>query len=377
MILGTYANLGAIDEQQSGANIPIDRLPDIHVTSSINNDPITQAKIKAFENNVEIGPQKPVVDPVYENKLLRPKSRKLKPSKIATQNVPIRESIVKVEKEETPLKKPQIMQPIHSNIIENVQKPSVDTPIKTDDAPKSNRIANQLGEPTTDKKPSDSVINKEAIQREEHEIAINAKENSDAKLTKEMIDELKTKLAKQNEETQKLVLERINEKINEISEKVDNIAQMQNRSSAAIQSKESSFLKNQVQNKLSASATNISNDRKSTQNEEKIKRPLPVPQLLVDRQSSATPNQTKDKSIVNSESKPINSNSVNSETTQSAVVPSVHIASVNQEPKKVEHKSSPKTEPVKENIGRDILSNSVDYQVASTNLSKKSVKTEN
>ncbi|XP_031630114.1 putative sodium-coupled neutral amino acid transporter 10 [Contarinia nasturtii] len=368
MILGTYANLGAIDDQQSGANIPIDRLPDIHITPSANDDPfIAQAKIKALNKQVEIGPQEPVIDIVYDSsgKLSKPRSRKTKPSKITTPSESIRESNAKIEKDESPPMKDAI----ESKHIESVQQPSVNTLLKSIDVPKPNRIASQLSESTTDKKPSDSVINNEAIQREEQEIAINAKENVDTKLTKEMLDQVKSQLTRENEKNQKLVLERINEKINEISEKVNNIAQMQDRSASGTKSKDTSLPKNQVQNKISASTT--SNDAHLSKNEEKIKSPpLPVAKLLVDRQSSVAPNQTNEKQIVKPDGEHINGISVNSDMKKPAIV-----TASKQVPKKNDDVLPQKIEKTNENIGRDILSNSNDYQAASSN--NISIKTEN
>lgn len=70
---------------------------------------------------------------------------------------------------------------------------------------------------------SDSVINKDAIQKEDQEIAIADKEDAgkELKQTKELLEQVKDQLEKQNKETQKLVLE----KIEKISQKVDKIGQ--------------------------------------------------------------------------------------------------------------------------------------------------------
>lgn len=282
MILGTYANLGAIDEQQSDANIPIDRLPDIHITQPNENIFIAPSNLEQFRKSIEIGPQKPI-DTVHESSANSKESRlrKIKATKLPVQTDAIKEiNLVQGEKEEVPVRKFEAKKLILPEI--NYQPSS-----KSGAALKSNSIINQVIEATTIKKSTDSGINDETIQREDREMEIDRKETQqkDAKLTKEILDQVKSQLSKQNEMNQKLVLD----KINEISEKVNNIALMKNHS--ASQQKETPS-KNEVKNIL---LTNVSNETKHL-NDEKLKRAsspkVPMAKLLSNQQrSSAAPSQ--------------------------------------------------------------------------------------
>lgn len=282
MILGTYANLGAIDEQQSGAKIQINRLPDIHITQPNENILNTPSKMEKSQKSIAIGPQKPI-ETVYESSanLKGPRLRKIKATKLPVQIEAIKEiNLVQGEKEEVPVRKFEAKELILPEI--NFQPSS-----KSGAALKSKSIKNQVIEATTIKKSSESGINDEAIQREDREMEIDRKEiqQKDAKLTKEILDQVKNQLSKQNEVNQKLVLD----KINEISEKVNNIAQMKNHS--ASQQKEAPS-KNEVQNVL---FTNVSNETKHL-NDEKLNKAslpiVPVAKLLSNRQrSSAAPSQ--------------------------------------------------------------------------------------
>ncbi|XP_055311393.1 putative sodium-coupled neutral amino acid transporter 10 [Sitodiplosis mosellana] len=373
MILGTYANLGAIDEQQSGAdvNMPIDRLPDIHVSLPTENIFITPSKMESPENKIEMGPKKQdavVYEPSHQTKGAKRKT--VKTTKSPVQNGPIREIILnKEEKDEIPVRKSLLKEPIVPIIIKSASnvEPNV---IQNIQPPKSNMVANQLAEPSTDKKSTDSVINNEAIQKENLEMEIDAKEDrqKDAKRTKEILDEVKSQLTQQNELNQKLVLA----KINQISETVNNIAQMQNRSVA--QKKGVSQTENEVQIPIvvTEQTVRLGHDQVKPsvdKNVENLPLPaVPVAKILVDRHSSSAPSQKR--VIPEPELKETQSNVI-SERKDSVVVDSLK-QSVDELPEKVEKMNA--------NVGRDLLSNPNDVQAATqtADTAKSSkIKTEN
>lgn len=368
MILGTYANLGAIDEQQSGANnvnMPIDRLPDIHIPQPTENIFITPSKMESTnnKNKIEIGP-KNSDEAIYEPSI-RAKGAKRKMNKTTkspAQNDEIREiNLNKVEKEEIPLRKPQLpREPIVPKVVNNVKNIEPDIgkngkPIV--DIPKSN-LPKQIAVPNTDKKSSDSVINNEAIQKEINEMEINAKENQQNNV-KEMLDEVKSQLSKQNE---------VLAKINKIAENVNNIAQMQNRTVA--QQKDVSQTNDKVPKSLATEKMIETKDETKPSIDEHLKNiPLsaavPVPALLVNRQSSSTPSQ---KNVISEpDLKQTKTNTI-SETKDS----------VDDTPNKNIEKMPKKVEKINENVGRDLLSNPNDSQTTQSDKAESSkVKTEN
>lgn len=367
MILGTYANLGAMDEQQSIASIPIDRLPDIHVTiKPTDNILMPPSKVSDVIGKVEMGPLK-LADTVFEeekNKIMAGKRKVPKTTKLMpVAKNPIREINLNgyhKEKEEIAVKKPQKKDPIVQKIEENIA-PSVNSNEKlaaAPDAPKPNNVPIQLAEPSIDKKSFDSAINNEAIKKEDQEIEIDADEKrlSDAKRTKEILDVVK----KQNEDTQKLVLERIHE----ISEKVNNIAQMHNRSVA--QQMELP-LKKEIHTHTPVNGKDTGKNELKSANVDEVQSkklpplpPVPVVKLLSDRKSSSAPVQLN----VVAESEPEikqKKNIVDSE-------PQKSIINKEKEPERKEEKT-------KENVGRDLLSDSNDLRI--NNVKSGNAKTEN
>lgn len=215
MILGTYANLGAIDDQQSSANqIQIDRLPDIHVTQHpTENIFITPSKIEEPKIKVDIGPNPESNRIVETNAKSKGMKRKLvKPTK--SQRDPtetVREINLSDKNEPDVLPKPSENEKTIEFKKSGSAPLSSDTnpikPAQTVDEPNLN-VANQLDEPKTMKKTPDSIINNDAIRKEEQEIEFNDKEQrqSDIKRTQEFLDEL----SKKNEENQRIVLQKIN-----------------------------------------------------------------------------------------------------------------------------------------------------------------------
>lgn len=374
MILGTYANLGAIDEQQSGAdiNMPIDRLPDVHVPLATENIFITPSKMEVPINSIEIGPKKPIDivsnEPSPETKISRQKN--VKTTKLPVQNGPIREiNLIKEEANEIPMRSdplPRDPLPVTINDAKNAE-PNINQDLKPAAALKSN-VQSQLAEPNTDKKSTDSAINNEAIQKENLEMEIDAKESqqNDAKRTKEILDVVKSQLSKQNELNQKLVLD----KINQISETVNNIAQMQNRSVA--QRKDVPQTENEVKKPKQMDLDGQVDQVKNPVDETVKRLPLPavpVAKILVDRHSSVAPGQ---KSVI-PEPK--------SKETKTNIVPEPKNSVVDDSPKQQRVDELPgKVEKMDANVGRDLLSNSNDVHLAAENIDtaeSSKIKTEN
>lgn len=230
MILGTYANLGAIDEQKSGANIEIERRPDNLINSQdVATPPIQLAsfnvpnekeanKISADDNsNSRAKPlDKPLdaPDTIQEIDLtVKENSKKVVPDPKSQEQQFENSDKQKIQKDES-----------SQNVVAKEQPPNVDSnenPLEK----QKNVEASQLIKPNDAVKSSDSLINKDALQKEDQEIAIDAEEHekNDIERTKEMLAEVKNELVKQNEAAQKEVLE----KIDKISKKVNSIEQMQ------------------------------------------------------------------------------------------------------------------------------------------------------
>lgn len=376
MILGTYANLGAIDEQQSGAdiNMSIDRLPDVHVPVATENIFITPSKMEGASNNIEIGPKKPIdiVPPNGPNaETISSKRKIVKTTKLPVQNGPIREiNLIKEEANEIPTRSvPLPRDPVVPVTIKNAKnaEPNTNQDLNSAAALKSN-VQSQLAEPNTDKKSTDSAINNEAIQKENLEMEIDAKESqqSDAKRTKEILDVVKSQLSKQNELNQKLVLD----KINQISETVNNIAQMQNRSVA--QKKDISQIENEVQKPKQADADGHVDQVKNSVDESMKHLPLPavpVAKILVDRHSSVAPGQ-----------KPVIPEPAPKET-KTDIVPKLENSVGNDSPKlPIADELPGKVKKMDANVGRDLLSNSNDAQLVAKTIDtaeSSKVKTEN
>lgn len=365
MILGTYANLGAIDEQQSGANMPIDRLPDIHVPQPTENIFITPSKMDNLKNKIEMGPANKPINADFESvaRTKTPKRKIIKATKLPLSTETIREiNLNKVEKDELQPVKPQPKIPIVPINVDNtkiVEPKIVQSAPKPAELPKSsNTVPSQLAEPSIDKKTSDSVINNEAIQKENLEMEIDAKESrqNDVKITKEILDEVKSQLSKQNEINQKEVLA----KIQQISEKVNDIAQMQDRTAA--QTKDISQPAHEVQKPV-ANEKNVENEKAKPSIAETVKNlPLPavpVAKLLVDRQSSTASSQAN--VISEPEHKETKSNTISVPESPGVVKQSVG--------------ELPETnKKLNENVGRDLLSNSNNDQT--DNAKSSNIKTE-
>lgn len=374
MILGTYANLGAIDDQQSSANqIQIDRLPDIHVTQHpTENIFITPSKIEEPKIKVDIGPN-PESNRKSKTFETNAKSKGMKRKLVKpTKSQPdltetVREINLSDKNEPDVLPKPSENEKTIEFKKSGSAPLSSDTnpikPAQTVDEPNLN-VANQLDEPKTMKKSPDSIINNDAIRREEQEIEFNDKEQrqSDIKRTQEFLDAL----SKKNEENQRIVLQ----KINEIKDKVNSIAQSQKDERPNSDSTINDAQNDPAQSKIGESNNQMkpSND----DNDEKKNLPLPVPvgQLLAERKSSSLPSQVNE----SVKSEMLRTESVITSSNEIPKIPEKIIEPVKESPPKIEQ---PIEKPVA-NVGRDLLSNSNGYRTEqSTVIESQGDKSEN
>lgn len=360
MILGTYANLGAIDAQQSGANqITIDRLPDIHITNSNENIFATPPNILEPKEKIEIGPQ---LNNVHEtnpkskgSKRKMTKSTKLKPEpteivreiNLIDKNKPGDSPKLNKKDEESVVLAKGDSAPLSSNT-------DVVQPAQIADKPNAN-IVNQLVQPNTMIKSADSLINNDAIRKEEQEIEINAKEQrqNDVKRTQEILDVVKNQLTKQNEENQRIVLQ----KINEISDKVDSIQSKVERPAQSnvdpIVLDAHTETTNNKNNEINSHAKpSVDNNDEMTNI---LSPPDPIAKLLVDRKSSSLPIRMNESIKTESENIP---------KKESIIIPE-KIAEANNELPRNDEKP---IEKQIENVGRDLLSNSNDFQTEQSNI---------
>lgn len=374
MILGTYANLGAIDEQQSGADVPVDHLPidrlpidrlsDIHVDEPADeNTFMTPAK---FEDNVrvEIGPKKPfdtIYDVPVKSKGLKRKI--LKPSLILPkQSESFQDDIREInlnEKRKNEMSGPKLdnFKPIVQKMVEKMHL-DANTYVKTDEKLQDPKVMpNQLIEPTAPKKGLESAINNEAIKKEDQEIEIEKNENQqkDDERTKEILAQVQSALDKQNEKNQKLVLD----KINEISEKVNHL-EMKNNDQQKIQQENNlngkivSNTNTQPQEETVEKTVEMTNTKPTSYSNDPLRKivlpPNPVVKLLGERISSSAPIQTN-----LSESNPNGADS-REEITNGADLK-------REKPNEPTIDTIKSQQKVNENIvGRDLLSNSDDFQ---------------
>lgn len=326
MILGTYANLGAIDEQQSGADIQLERRPEI-LSSLVPNVP-------EAENAQNMDAQK--MDQPSITKITKPSKRKpnvSKSEKNTQKDAPIREVQLnsndqpkKVKSAEPVLPEPEMPLP---ESIKN--KTPEDKPMG-----KILKPENLNAKPEAVQIPTESAINNEAIQKEDHEIAIDVdeKKKENFERTKEMLKEVKDQLSKKNQAVQELVLE----KIDKISQQVENIEQMQK------DELKKDAEKNKIKNvkKLNDKKENKDKNEKSVtmkENENKIKTVEPADPVFKLLDNSMKMNLSK-----TNESIKDNHSSEDVKPIQNQV----------QEDTKMETKAKGET-----NIGRDLLSENI------------------
>lgn len=359
MILGTYANLYAIDEQQSGADISNNHLENIHVDNPTEN--ILNAPYK-FENSIneEIGLKKPI-DAHYERvgKLKVPKRKPVKPQSLPIENDDIREiNLNEKEKNEVNDQNSANIKPIVQKDTEN-NKPDNNANGKiSEKLPDTNVVSNQLLEPTTVKKTIESAINNEAIIKEDQEIEIEEKENDDER-TKEILAQVKNVLDKQNQKNQKVL-----DQINKISEKVNNLEEKNmepKKSPDNIGNDKVVLHENEVaqQDKIVSKNIDITGTLSAGERNAPVKNPvlppIPVVKLLAERNSNlmsipSNLNESKKRQTINDEESKI-------EKPNKIVEEKVSI-----EPLIDAKETPPRENKLSENVGRDLLSNSNDFR---------------
>uniref|UniRef100_A0A182U5B3 Amino acid transporter transmembrane domain-containing protein n=1 Tax=Anopheles melas TaxID=34690 RepID=A0A182U5B3_9DIPT len=197
MVLGTYANLQAID-----------RTPERHE-------------------------HEPTVVPAALEKLVGNPPAPLVPGKMADDRKPQAPAPPPVLPVESVTEKviPKIELPVEAAVKENPEQPSiVETEVKKS-LPEGKRTDGANIEPNAveeQHKDSPVAINNEAILKEEHEIAVEekekiAKEITDLKNAKKVlqaeVENIKEELVKKNKETEQLVLRKLDEIVVKIAEK--------------------------------------------------------------------------------------------------------------------------------------------------------------
>ncbi|XP_075166457.1 uncharacterized protein LOC142238644 isoform X2 [Haematobia irritans] len=262
MILGTYANLSAIDEKSSGAHLEIPQINENLIKPSEMPKDFIDEKIKNIEKAIE---QKLAKEEEENKNILNPKSPlKVNASQIA-------EPVV-----QKPSPPPLPVDEIHLEG-KNEEKAKVQEKIKTPEKvketpnlnqvkPKDNNVpppeikpAEKLPEkeqkpenlkPTTNSGIQQQTIDNDAIRKDEEiakeEMKLEKKEeNEELKKTKEelektkdllekKVEELKVELVKQNQETQNLVVEKLGEVVEKFEEIERKVQHQQDENSSMV-----------------------------------------------------------------------------------------------------------------------------------------------
>lgn len=226
MVLGTYANLSAIDQKSSGSFEERENILK-HVDDSV--ERVSLNLSKPINESPEIQVEHLVLQDVTQSKL--------EPD---LQNLPDQfDTLPKLPAEETKY---------HENPVDGVNLIDLkDLPAQR--APETEVKVIPLNDEGHDKQPSEpklddskksNDINNEAIQKEEQEIAIEKKEQNaddsqselkrleETKKLLQEVKEIKNVLEKQNQETQQLVLQKMDEIVDKV-EKIEKVQEEDNR----------------------------------------------------------------------------------------------------------------------------------------------------
>ncbi|XP_073845372.1 uncharacterized protein [Musca autumnalis] len=280
MILGTYANLSAIDEKSSGAHLEVPKIDEklLQKPSEAPHDFLDE-KIKNIEkameekyakveeenknqgikqnlepplkaNNSQITPKltKPSLPPPLPVDEIHTQNEDAKPQKIEEVQPPLvlleKKNPPPAKEEEIKIKEKETETEIKANPEIKIVETPAESEKKLEDLKKTTPSAAILPQQTID---HDAIRKDEEIAKEEMKIE-KKQENEELKKTKEelektkdllekKVEELKEELVKQNQETQNLVVEKLGEvveKFEEIERKVQN-QQVENAPIAAKQ----------------------------------------------------------------------------------------------------------------------------------------------
>lgn len=302
MVLGTFANFDALDRiEEQQANVvmePIHAQPKIVLANPV-------AMEKLFTPEPEGNKLNPVVNDdgngrvnISGRKHLKPlplKQEQPKKALLPVESPQIREiNIASKVNADPPLPKnvqekliaaaeEPMANPSKGAIVEEEkQKPKVIDEEKPKEAEPKTESAKPLAMQADggSKAKPESILNKEAIQKEDQEIAIEEKESA-----KEILNKVKNVIEKQNNETKKLFLEKM-DKISEKMQKIEKMQEEEAKRDAAESAMEKT--KDQVKNLIEN---------------------VPIAQLLTDQKARMTrneDNQFANRSARNNEIKEVN-----------------------------------------------------------------------
>ncbi|KAM7342470.1 uncharacterized protein ACRADG_009901 isoform 1-T3 [Cochliomyia hominivorax] len=288
MILGTYANLSAIDEKSSGSHMNIPKLDDELLKPTEFVKELIDEKIKSIEKALEKKDKEKAQVEADVNKMVQDFKEKIekenvnqtkliKEEKPSPPPLPVDEAHPVIETNESKVKK-------EPNKLSEVKQPDILPPVKLEENVKRILPLNKTEQkdvqdkkPITDKKTTASVLEvqpqtidndaikkdeevaKEEYKQENEELKKTQKELEKTKdLLEKKVEELKEELVKQNQETQNLVVEKLGEVVEKF-EAIERKVQHQNED-VPLQSVKMGDHEAEMQLKKSDTLPSMSND---------------------------------------------------------------------------------------------------------------------
>lgn len=265
MILGTIANLGAIDDKQSNKAMELEPNPIDNV--------VLPAVIRPISSSEKAVVDKPDDSPFPTD--VRNSRRKM-PPKLITSKVT---ADLPNSNDEVVIKEGPQLQPVLDPTLEKLKKP--DAPAKEAapenianvEQPINGQIEIERIQPV---KAADSSISKDAIEKEEAEMEIVKKDDASKNEPSGKVDDepgLK-KMVNEIQENQKKVLD----KMNEIQQKMEDIEQRQRNDQDGSSKEDMQSLKDQisnVQNDVQKQKTNEQSSNVHSANEQNANVPIP------------------------------------------------------------------------------------------------------
>ncbi|KAL9916552.1 putative sodium-coupled neutral amino acid transporter 10 [Glossina fuscipes] len=242
MILGTYANLNAIDEKSSGAHLKEDGvlqstdLPkDLMKKNLINMERIIVAKLTQEEEIKSKKNNKQTLD--EDNKESKPPPPPLPVDEVHGNDERQVAKEVKEIKDQIDAKSEANNKEIDSKIIKLLEKHS-DTRVSVEEQKQQSSNSSQL-EPIQQTIDSDAIKKEDEAVKETSKLNINAENEVLKKTQKELektknllekrVEELKEELVKQNQETQNLVVEKLGEVVEKFEQIERKVVQQQEK----------------------------------------------------------------------------------------------------------------------------------------------------